>query len=251
MRAHIRRTCRQGSHSSPHPSTKTLIMAPQFTLYSHRGPGPNPFKAAILLEKLGLSYEVVALDFGDDAEKGVKGAKFLAVNPNGRVPALVDHNKSDLCVWESAAILYYLVDAYDKEGKFFGKNAEERAIVMQWVAHQMSGLGPVQGNLNYAHHYWEATYGEKASKADFTRFEGESHRLYKVLDDQLAAQAKRGSQWVALDRPTIADFAFYPWVNIAAFGKLDISSYKNVTKWVATLTADKDVKTADSKLPKS
>jgi glutathione S-transferase len=226
-------------------------MAPQFTLYSHRGPGPNPLKPAILLEKLGLSYEVVALNFGDDAETGVKGSKFLAVNPNGRVPALVDHNNKDFCVWESGAILLYIVDKYDTEGKFYGKTPEERAVSAQWLTHQLSGLGPVQGNLNYVHHYWEPTYGEKATKADLTRFDGESHRLYKVLDDQLAAQAKRGSQWIALDRPTIADFAFYPWVHIASFGKLDISSYKNVVKWHDTLAADKEVKEADSKLPKS
>lgn len=167
-----------------------------------------------------------------------------------RVPALVDHNAKDFCVWESGAILLYLIDAYDKEGKFHGKTPEERAITNQWLTYQLSGLGPVQGNLNYAHHYWENTYGEKASKADFTRFEGECHRIYKVLEDQLTAQAKRGSQWMALDRPTIADFAFYPWIHIASFGKLDISSYKNVVKWHDTLAADHQVKQADSKLPK-
>ncbi|UZJ51427.1 hypothetical protein CBS101457_000747 [Exobasidium rhododendri] len=96
-----------------------------------------------------------------------------------------------------------------------------------------------------------ATYGVEASKADLTRFEGESYRLYQVLDDQLAAQAKKGSAWIALDRPTIADYAFYPWVHIAGFAKLDITPYKNVVKWHAALEADKDVQEADSKLPKS
>lgn len=226
-------------------------MAPQFTLYTHRGPGPNPLKPAIFLEKLGLEYNVVPLDFSDDAEKGVKGSKFLAVNPNGRVPALVDHNNKDFVVWESGAILLYLADSIPgAKEKFYGSTPQERSITAQWLTHQLSGLGPVQGNLNYVHHYWEPTYGEKASKADLTRFEGESHRLYQILDDQLGAQQKRGSQYIALDRPTIADFAFYPWVHIAGFGKLDISKYKNVVKWHDTLEADKDVKTADSKLPK-
>lgn len=132
-------------------------MAPQVTLYSHRGPGPNPFKVAILLEKLGLEYEVVALDFGDDAENGVKGKKFLAVNPNGRVPAIVDHQANDFVVWESGAILYYLVEKYDKEGKFFGKSIDEKTTTMQWLTHQLSGLGPTQGNLNYALHYWKVS----------------------------------------------------------------------------------------------
>lgn len=123
-------------------------MAPQFTLYSHRGPGPNPLKAAILLEKLGLTYDVIALDFSNDSEKGVKGSKFLKLNPNGRVPALVDHQNKDFTVWESGAILYYLVEKYDKDGKFFGTNAEDRAVVMQWLTHQLSGLGPAQGQVS-------------------------------------------------------------------------------------------------------
>jgi glutathione S-transferase len=122
---------------------------------------------------------------------------------------------------------------------------------MQWLTHQLSGLGPVQGNLNYVLHYWKPTYSEEPSKGTHTRFDGESHRLYKVLDDQLASQAKKGSQWISGDGPTISDFAFYPWVNIAEFAKLDISPYKNVSKWREALKNDKDVQTADSKLPKS
>ncbi|CAO1614853.1 unnamed protein product [Sympodiomycopsis kandeliae] len=222
----------------------------QFTLYSHLGPGPNPLKVAILLEKLGLTYDVVPLVFGDDADNGVKGAKFLKLNPNGRVPALVDHQNNDFTVWESGAILLYLVGKYDKDGKFSGKTVEEQALTNQWLTHQLSGLGPVQGNVNYAHHYWKPTYGEEPCKSVFTRFEGETHRLYKLLDEQLQHQQARGSQWVALDRPTIADYSFYPWVNIASFGKIDISPYKHVTKWLDALNADKQVKDADAKLPK-
>jgi glutathione S-transferase len=219
-----------------------------FTLFSHRGAGPNPLKVSILLEKLGLTYTVVPLDFDDKPETGVKGTMFLKYNPNGRVPAIVDHEHDDYCVWESGAILLYLTDRYDTEGLYYGKTPEERGTTAQWLTHQLSGIGPVQGNLHTARNYWEYMYGEKASKADITRFEGESHRLYKVLDDQLAIQAKRQSPWIALDRPSIADFAFYPWVNLSDFGKLDISQYKNVIKWHAMLAADKDVKQADLRL---
>jgi glutathione S-transferase len=140
-----------------------------------------------------------------------------------------------------------LTDVYDKKGLFYGKTAQERAISAQWLAYQLSGLGPVQGNLNFAHIYWEKFYGEMPAQSVFTRFETESHRLYKVLDDRLAFQAQHGSQWIALDRPTIADFAFYPWVRIAFAGKLDISKYTNVVKWRDTLAADKSVETAQSK----
>jgi glutathione S-transferase len=119
------------------------------------------------------------------------------------VPALVDHSNSDFTVWESGAILLYrkcpllqpciaaltscaVVDKYDKSGQFHGKTPEERAITNQWLTHQLSGLGPVQGNVNYvsaawneawavclharqAHHYWEGTYNEKPQKSVFTR----------------------------------------------------------------------------------
>ncbi|UZJ50686.1 hypothetical protein CBS101457_000006 [Exobasidium rhododendri] len=125
-------------------------MNEQFTLYAHGG--PNALKAAILLEKLGLTYRLVPLEaFSDDAEKGMKGSKYLAINPNGRVPAIVDHEANDFAVWESGAILLYLTDVYDKEGQFYGRTPQERATTAQWLSFQLSGLGPVQGNLNYAH----------------------------------------------------------------------------------------------------
>ncbi len=149
-------------------------------------------------------------------------------------------------VWESGAILYYLVDKYDKEGKYFGKTAEERAEVMIWLTHQLSGLGPVQGNLNWGIHYFESAYGEAPQKAFFTRFEGETHRLYKLLDDRLAQQ-----KFVGLpDRVTIADLAFVSWVNIYEFAKLDIKQpYPHVYKWLEQLRAEPQFKKASDKLP--
>lgn len=141
-------------------------MSTQYTLYSHRGPGPNPLKAAALMEFLGVTYDVVPLDFGDDPEKGVKGAKFLKINPNGRVPCLVSNDSDGFAVWESGAILYYLCDKHDKEGRFLGKTPEERAIVMQWLTHQLSGLGPTQVRI-YTHfmhtacHVWWCCRGEE------------------------------------------------------------------------------------------
>jgi glutathione S-transferase len=134
---------------STQPSSLRIASTPLDAHLSHssRFTGPNPLKVAILLEYLGLSYDVKALDFGDDPEKGVKGAAFMKVNPNGRVPALVDHQNKDLVIWESGAILYYLVDKYDTKGLFLGHTPEERAETMIWLTHQLSGLGPAQGNL--------------------------------------------------------------------------------------------------------
>lgn len=222
-------------------------------LLSYRGLGPNPLKVAILLEKLKVSYDVIALDFGDDAETGFKGKRYLAVTPNGRVPAIVDHTANDFTVWESGAILCYLVDKYSKGEEYLGKTVEERAITMQWLTHQLSGVGPTQGNLNFARSYWELSYGEIPSKGVLTRFEGEIHRLYKLLNDQLAGQAEKNSQWIALDRPTLADFAFYPWVNLAVHGEysFEVSSYKHLVRWHKTMSTDKDVQAADVMLPKA
>lgn len=201
------------------------------------------------MEHLGISYDVIPLDFGDDSEKGVKGAKFLKINPNGRVPCLVSNDSEKFSVWESGAILYYLCDKHDAEGRFLGKNPEERAIVMQFLTFQLSGLGPTQGNVNFLYHYWQGAYGEKPQKSAFTRFEGETARLYQVLEDQLSKQQQRGSSFIALDRPTIADFAFWPWVRIAGFGNIDLSPYPAVRKWCAALENDAKSQAAIHKLP--
>lgn len=99
------------------------------------------------------------------------------------------------------------------------------------------------------HHYWTGTYGEKPQKSAFTRFEGETARLYQVLEDQLNKQQQRGSSFVALDRPTIADFAFWSWVRIAGFGNIDLSPYPAVQKWCATIENDAKSQAAINKLP--
>lgn len=83
---------------------------------------------------------MIPLTMSDDADNGVKGSNFMKYNPNGRVPALVDHKNNDFCIWESGAIMFYLVDKYEKQGgKFFGTTPEERALVMQWLTYQLSG----------------------------------------------------------------------------------------------------------------
>ena len=107
----------------------------------------------------------------------------------------------------------------------------------------------LQGNVNFLHHYWSGAYGEKPQKSAFTRFEGETARLYQVLEDQLQKQEQRGSSFIALDRPTIADFAFWTWVRIAGFGNIDLSPYPAVQKWCATIENDAKSQAAIQKLP--
>ncbi|CAD6890571.1 unnamed protein product [Tilletia controversa] len=223
------------------------MSSPQFTLYSHKGPGPNPPKVALLLEWLNLSYEIVPRVFGD-GPNGVKAPDFLALNPNGRVPALVDHGNNDFTVWESGACLIYLADKYDQEGRFYGKTAEERALTAQWLTYQLSGLGPSQGQVNWLIHYFESASGVKAQPEMLKRFRDETDRLYKILDGQLARQAKAGSQYIVHDRITIADFAFYGWVRIIHMAKFELSDYPNVQKWADNLANDERTKKAYAKL---
>lgn len=105
----------------------------QFTLYSHKN-GPNPWKVAIVLEELGLSYESVLLEF-----EAMKIAPYVNLCPNGRVPALVDHHNGGFVVWESGAIIMYLVGKYDVEEKIGFKDYDENAKAVQWLMFQMSG----------------------------------------------------------------------------------------------------------------
>jgi len=213
----------------------------QLTLYAHDEYGPNPPKVAILLEALNLSYNVVRLPFG---VKGVKSTEFLKINPNGRVPAFVDHSRGDFTVWESGAILYYIAEAYDTEGTFFGRNIQEKAIVMQWLTHQLSGLGPVQGNVNFAYLYWKDTYSEEPPKSVIARFADETNRLFAVLETQLSRQAEAGSSFIALDRFTIADMAFYPWLRISGATKIDLANYPQVKSYRDRIAALPSVQAA-------
>jgi hypothetical protein len=110
------------------------------TLYSHLR-GPNGYKVAMLCEELGLPYKTVFLDFD---KKEQKSEWFLKINPNGRIPAIIDHDNEDFIVWESAAILLYLQKRYDTQHKFGSADEKEHTQILQWIAYQISGVGPYQ-----------------------------------------------------------------------------------------------------------
>jgi len=173
--------------------------------------GPNPPKVALLCEELNIKYNVKALEFG---EKGVKSPEFVALNPNGRVPAIRDPNNNNRIVWESGAILFYLAEHYDKTGAFFGRNVDEKTDVMQWLSFQLSGLGPSQGQVNWFIHYFENASGEKAPASVTKRYQDETYRIYGVLEKQLERQKAKGFEYIVTDRYTIADMANYPWLKI-------------------------------------
>lgn len=166
----------------------------KITLY-HHGLAPNPPKVAILLEELGVSYNLVKREFGD-GPIGVKNPEFLAINPNGRVPAIVDHTNNNKIVWESGAILLYLTERFDTSGKYAGKDINEKATVNEWLFFQVSGHGPIQGQVNYFKYLHPV---KDLDQSVYDRYKNETYRVYGVLEKRL-----EGREFIALDRFTIA-----------------------------------------------
>ncbi len=168
---------------------------------------PNGVKASIMLEETGLPYEAhrVAFDTADQ-----KSAEFLSLNPNGKIPAMIDPDGPDgapIGLFESGAILVYLAD---KTGRFVPTDAAGRYRVLQWVMFQMGGVGPMFGQLGFFNKFDGRTWEDKRPR---DRYAAESRRLLGVLDRVLADRA-----WIAGDAYSIADIATFPWVrNLVGF----------------------------------
>ncbi|KAL4252417.1 Glutathione transferase family protein [Abortiporus biennis] len=169
----------------------------QFTLYSHPG-GPNGWKVTFVLEELCLSYETIYLDFGKGAQKAPEHTKY---NPNGRIPTLIDHHNNDFVIWESCAIMLYLVQKYDKENKLYVSDFNDQALVNQYLFFQASGQGPYFGQA-----FWfEKNHPEKLQSA-IDRYKNEIIRVLSVLETILADK-----EWLVGGKPTIADLSFITW----------------------------------------
>jgi glutathione S-transferase len=180
----------------------------------YTAPTPNGWKVSILLEELELPYEVKFLHF-DQLEQ--KQASFLAINPNGRIPAIVDRDAGDFAVFESGAILVYLAE---KAGRLLPTDPKERSVALQWLMFQMGGVGPMQGQANVFFRYAP----EKIAYA-IERYQKETRRLYEVLDGRLAQH-----EYLAGDY-SIADIASWPWVTIHAWSGVEIDDLPNLKRW--------------------
>jgi glutathione S-transferase len=186
----------------------------------YTSPTPNGFKISIALEELGLPYEVHAIDLG---AKEQKKPEFLAMNPNGRIPVIVDRDAEDFVVFESGAILVYLAE---KTGKLLPQDAKGRSLVMQWLMFQMGGVGPMMGQANVFFRY----FPEKIQPA-IDRYQNESRRLLEVLDTRLAKV-----EYLAGDY-SIADIATWPWVRIAFWGGISVDGLTHLQRWTDELAA--------------
>ncbi|MBI4529287.1 MAG: glutathione S-transferase N-terminal domain-containing protein [Deltaproteobacteria bacterium] len=189
---------------------------------------PNGRKISIMLEELGLPYEVHPVDLS----KGEQfKPEFLAINPNNKIPAIVDRDGPDgkpYSLFESGAILMYLAE---KTGKLLPVQTRRRYEVIQWLMFQMGGVGPMFGQAN---HFFRSAR-EKAPYA-IERFRKETERLYRVLDTRLA-----GSQFLAAEY-SIADIATYPWVDRHQYHEVKLESFPHVKRWFDMLAARPAVK---------
>ncbi len=181
---------------------------------------PNGWKASILLEELGLPYEVKAVRL-DALEQ--KQEAYLRLNPNGRIPTIVDHDAGDFAVFESGAILLYLAE---KTGRFLPKDPKGRSVAIQWLMFQMGGLGPMQGQANVFFRYAP----EKIEYA-IQRYQNETKRLYSVLDRRLAESEYLAGEY------SIADIASWPWVTLHGWAGVEIDDLPNLRRWVNAVGA--------------
>ncbi len=175
---------------------------------------PNGHKASIALEELGLPYELKLLDLAKNEQKS---PEFLAINPNGRIPAIVDHDEDDFAVFESGAILIYLAE---KTGRLMPTDRKGRSRVIQWLMFQMGGVGPMMGQANVFYRY----FPEKIPPV-IDRFQGECKRLFRVLDGHL-----KDHEYLAGDY-SIADIANWAWVRTHRWSGLEIDDLPHLKRW--------------------
>jgi len=197
----------------------------------HYWPTPNGWKVSILLEECGLPYTLKPVNIGRGEQFE---PDFLAISPNNRMPAIVDHDPAGggapMTVFESGAILIYLAE---KTGRFLPSNLRARSSTLQWLMWQMGGLGPMAGQNGHF-----LLYAPEKIPYALDRYAKEVNRLYGVLDAQLA----RTGAFVAGPEYAIADMAIFPWIRTHKAQHVDLAAFPNVERWYNLLFARPAVK---------
>ena len=181
----------------------------------YTAPTPNGWKASVTLEELEIPYQVHAVNLAANKQKE---EWFLALNPNGRIPVIVDKEAGDFAVFESGAIMLYLAE---KAGRLLPSDAPGRSRVVQWLMFQMGGIGPMMGQANVFFRY----FPEKLQPA-IDRYQNESRRLFAVLDRRLAE-----SEWLAGDF-SLADIANWCWVRTYKWSGVPVEGLPNLRRWL-------------------
>jgi GST-like protein len=181
---------------------------------------PNGIKVSIVLEELNLPYAAHAIDLGSGEQKQ---PWFLEINPNGRIPAIVDRDAGDFPVFESGAILIYLAE---KTGKLMPQDPKGRSLVIQWLMFQMGGLGPMMGQANVFTRYFP-----EHIPAAIDRYRREGRRLLEVLDGRLSEH-----EYLAGDY-SIADIANWSWAKSYEWPGIDIGGLDSLKRWMDAIAA--------------
>ncbi|MCF8709817.1 glutathione S-transferase family protein [Rhizorhapis sp. SPR117] len=181
---------------------------------------PNGYKVSVTLEELGLPYTFRKLDFSALEQKQ---DWFLKVNPNGRIPAIIDHDEGDFPIFESGAIMIYLAE---KTGKLMPQDVKGRSRVMQWLMWQMGGLGPMMGQANVFNRY----FPERLPSV-IERYQREGRRLFEVLNGQLADHQYLAGEY------SIADIASWCWARGYEWSGIDIDGLTHLQRWMDDIAA--------------
>jgi GSH-dependent disulfide-bond oxidoreductase len=181
----------------------------------YTAPTPNGRKISIALEEMALPYRVIAVDLAAGEQKT---PEFLAINPNGRIPAIVDRDAGDFPVFESGAILLWLAE---KCGRFLPAGPRPRSVAMQWLFFQVGGVGPMQGQANVFYRYAE----EKIPFA-IQRYQREVRRLFEVYDRRLATEEYLAGEY------SIADMATWPWIISHDWSGVSVEGLEHLQRWL-------------------
>jgi glutathione S-transferase len=186
----------------------------------YTAPTPNGYKISIMLEEIGWPYEVMALDLGALEQKD---PAYMKLNPNGRIPTIIDKDNGDLVIFESGAILIYLAE---RSAQLLPTEARTRLEVLQWLMFQMGGVGPMMGQANVWFRYFE----EKVPQA-IKRYQGEVRRLFEVLDRRLSDRE------YLVDDYSIADIATWAWARTYKWSGVSIEGLENLHRWIRLIRA--------------
>jgi GSH-dependent disulfide-bond oxidoreductase len=186
----------------------------------YTAPTPNGWKVSIALEELGLSYAAHLVNILEGEQKK---PWFVAINPNGRIPAIVDREAGNFAVFESGAILIYLAE---KTGRLMPSDAKGRSLVLQWLMFQMGGIGPMMGQTNVFFRY----FPEKIQPA-IDRYQNETRRLFGVVESRL-----QDHEYLAGDY-SIADIANWSWVRTHNWSGVEIDHFPRLRRWLERIAA--------------
>jgi GSH-dependent disulfide-bond oxidoreductase len=176
---------------------------------------PNGWKVSITLEELGLPYTLHPIDFGKNEQKE---PWYTAMNPNGRIPTIVDRDNDDFAVFESGAIMIYLAE---KTGKLMPTDVNGRSRVIQWLMFQMGGLGPMMGQANVFFRYFPETI-----QPAIDRYQREVRRLFEVMNGHLATHEYLAGEY------SIADIANWSWAHSHSWSGVDIDGLDSLAAWL-------------------